>query len=330
MSLKNKKAIVVYIDAHEKGEIEFSWLWKSWLLWDINKTWDLVAFVNPKIEKTISEKYKAEGLVVKPTIPLYEKDKYWNRYKYVNSFGMFEFEENINFIIKNYDFIFRTDCDTFLTKGFKEHSSIKTIEIGLGAQTFTMNDTSKIEEVESKLKEIRDTLNLNNNRIKNVGASILGLTQDVITTTHYHFKLTRYILEICFKNGKYEGEWPGWFWGIASMYAIELAVSHLFNPSFVRQGTVDVWCGPEIIDSYVKQIHAWQCKDIDGRHFDKVQWFIENKEKEDLTLREIKKRRGGNPTRLYKNLKFDKLPTTAGDYCLAIVNHDLEYLKSLV
>ena len=52
----NKNAIIVYIDKSEKCQKEFGWLWKSWLMWDINEKWDIVALTNPEVIDRVKSK----------------------------------------------------------------------------------------------------------------------------------------------------------------------------------------------------------------------------------------------------------------------------------
>ena len=84
---QNKNAIIVYIDNKEKCVEEFSWLWKSWLMWNINKEWDLVAFTNPAIIETIEKRFKHDDLYLLSMGSCAVKGSEWEGYGFVNSFG---------------------------------------------------------------------------------------------------------------------------------------------------------------------------------------------------------------------------------------------------
>ena len=52
----NKNAIAVYINNNQSIE-EFSWLYKTWRMWDISKTWDIIAFTDPGAMEAITKSY---------------------------------------------------------------------------------------------------------------------------------------------------------------------------------------------------------------------------------------------------------------------------------
>ena len=321
--IKNKYAIVVYVDDYWKCKVEFSWLWKSWIMWSINKKWDLVVYVSPTCEKEIYDTYKSDGFVVIPQPPLQEENSFCENYKFVNSFGMFRDDKYYD-LIRHYDFLFRTDCDTFLAPSFKYYQPYSgVLEIGRGAQTTSIQDNKIIDEIDLKLKEFRDLYKLNDSRIKNVGASILGPSNYIHRITQAHHWLTAGILKQGWKEND-KGVWPGWYKGIASMYAIELAVSHFITRSQMKQGNVDVWCRPAPIQIHDLHYHAWQ---QNQNYFDKIQWFAEYTASQKNVLSQYLKEKQRSKPCLH--VKFTKFPKTAGEYCLMIANHDITYLKKM-
>lgn len=322
---KNKYAIVVYLDDTEKCKDEFSWLWKSWLMWGINKKWDLIVFVNPTCEDEIKEKYMVDGLVIIPQVPMQSLNSFWKDYKFVNSFGMFR--DNVLEKFSDYTHLLKTDCDVFLSPGFKYHSPETYIQIGHGQHVHHSLDNKLIDDIQNKLNSVRDLFKLKDRRLRNVGASFMSDTNRVISVTRAHFTITEHLLKHGWKEGDM-GNWPGWYKGVASMYAIELAVNHYCAPLNIQQNRIDMYCGPAQIQLSDLKYHAWQQNQQD---FDKMQWFIE---------KEIKKLKNGperdglikkylRESKFCSDIQFTKFPKTAGKYCLMIANHDIEHLKKM-
>ena len=109
----NKKAIVVYLDDTKRCLEEFSWLYKTWVLWEIYSEYDLVVYHNPSIKEGIP---KHDKIILRGMEPLNKTEEFWEKYPFVNSFSMFLKTEESDFIKSKYDFVLKTECDVFLTK----------------------------------------------------------------------------------------------------------------------------------------------------------------------------------------------------------------------
>ena len=301
----NKNAITVYIDNNEKCITEFSWLWKSWAMWDINEEWDLVACVHPEIEERIKTEFTYNGLIVLVQPPMRDVDEFWKDYNFVNSFSMFEHHSNLE-VFARYENIFRTDCDTFLTQHFKGFSPWKDkVYFGIGMQYNTPGNPDLLVEIRDKVRFIAKELKLPYSDVAHVGASIIANTNTMAAITKLHFTVTKYLLKMGWPPGDV-GQWPGWYKGVASMYAIDIAVNAYIKPLQIQQGSLDIWCGSNKITKLDMHIHAW--------HQDQDNFF--NK---------VKFHAGELP-----KMKFGKIPLKAGEYCLLIANEDLDYLKMCV
>jgi len=302
---RNPRAITVYVDNNDICVTEFSWLWKSWLMWEINKEWDLIACVHPEIEERIKKEFKADGLVVLPTPPMRDIDKFWEDYRFVNSFCMFEHDPNI-ITLSRYQEVFRTDCDTFLTEHFKGFVPyVDKVYFGVGLQHNNHQNPWGIIETRDQVREVAHELKLTYKDISHVGSSIICRTPRLMKITRMHLKVTEYLLKHGWKPGEI-GDWPGWFRGVASMYAIDIAVNNYVHLLEIQQGSLDVWCGSNDITKLDMHIHAWPQKQEDL--FNKTNFH-------DGVLTEF---------------KSDKIPTKAGEYCALIACNDIDYLKLLV
>ena len=301
----NKGAIIVYVDDNEKIIAEFGWLWKSWLMWDINEEWDLVAFVNPSAMEKVKAKYSHDNVVFIEKEPMNKPGTTWEGYGFVNSFAMFT-EKKHEDILRKYDYGLRTDCDTFLTKNFKGFDIYGSRVYVGNSSVLTPQDQDFGSGIIDKLKIVSKSLKLRYNYINHVGASIMTSMDKLIGITKLHYIATQFILKWGWAPGD-KGHWPGWFKGVASMYGIHVAVNHYTNWLEINSGSLDVWCQGNTISSSDLHIHAWQF-DENGDIFNKLLWH-----------------KGELP-----KIKYGKIPKTAGEYCLLVANEDLDYLRMCV
>lgn len=288
------KAIVVYIDDNVKIIEEFSWLWKTWILWELYDEFDIVAYCNPSVIDKIPSH---NNLIKKELEPLHKTNPFWKDYPFVNSFAMFNNNSELEWINSKYDYILKTDADVFLTQHIKGLNPTKTM-IGYGG--YMSAGPNEFDEVKSNLNRISKKLKLRDNGINSVGASIFGKTKIATAIIQDHYILTEYILKTEWKNGP--GKWPGWFKGVSSMYAIHLVVNNILTPQLMTLYSMDSFCWNNEIDSNTYHIHAWH-----GPDFSKHKWF--NGE--------------------YDKLESNKVPTIAKEYCQWIASNTIEELKNI-
>lgn len=292
----NNKAIVVYVDNNQINFEEFSWLYKTWVLWDLYKEYDIVAYVNPKAIEDLKEYIGThDNFLIRPLVPVYETNPFWQNYKFANSFYMFNDDKEAEFIKDRYKFIMKTDCDVFLTKHML---GLEPDRVMIGSGGYMQND--KLEEVLSNINRVSKKLKTSNKGLNHIGASIFGKTDILVNIIKNHFQVTKYILYTEWNESP--GEWPGWFRGVSSMYAIHIVVNHFLNQHLVNLYSLDSSCIDIKIDSNTYHIHTWHTKD----DFSKRKWF-----------------RGE-----YQKLVSVDPPVIAKDYCLWIASNDLKTLKS--
>jgi len=291
----NTKAIVVYIDNNKTNFEEFSWLYKSWILWDLYEEYDIVAYANPNaIEGMYKYVEKHDNLIVRPLTPIYEIDSFWEDYKFANSFFMFNDNSESEWIQSNYEYILKSDADVFLTKNMKGLIPDKTM-IGFGGYMI-----EGYEDVKKNIERLFLELKIKDKGINHVGASIFGKSKIVIPIVRDHFNVTKIILQKEWNNGP--GKWPGWFKGVSSMYAIHLVVNHYLNPMNVNMYSIDSLCLDNKITKSTYHIHAWHV----NQDFSKHKWFLGN----------------------YTPVKYNSIPEIAKDYCLWIASNDINSLKN--
>lgn len=290
----NKFAIVVYIDDSERNLVEFGWLYKSWLMWSINNTWDILVFINPSIIEKAKSEFNHDN------ITFIEMEPTATGYGFINSYGMFKDEANLE-IVNKYEFLFKTDCDTFLTKHFAGFRPWKDkVYVGLGMYA-GHRETSGL--IQKKLRLISESLDLEYWGHSHIGASLIGDTQTVINISNLQLILTNWLLHNGFPDGN--GAWPGWYKGVASLYAHDIAINHMIPPLSLQQGSLDVWCAGNQITSVDLHIHAWQ--QSTSASFDKAKFHA-----------------GELP-----KIQFNNVPDISGDYCLLVANENIETLIKL-
>lgn len=289
----NSKAIVVYLDAGEKAAEEFSWLQKTYQLWELDREFDLLVYHNPSVTPP-----SGPGLVARSLPPMHEVDGFWSDYPFVNSFAMFRHGSEREWLLDRYEFLLKTDCDVFLTSNLRGMEPDKVL-LGYGGY---MEAPETRAEVSNHLVRIAKDLGISACSLNHVGASIFGKTRDILPVILDHFTITRHLLETEWKNGS-PGKWPGWFRGVASMYAIHLAVNKHLQARDVRLNALDSFCLNNKISKDVLHIHAWHCVE----DFSKHKWFA-----------------GG-----YQPMSFTGIPETAKDYCLCVASNSLDGLRKL-
>jgi hypothetical protein len=212
---------------------------------------------------------------------------------------MFRQEEEQEWLLDKYEYLFKTDCDVFLTdnlRGFEPNCVL----LGHGGY---MEHPEMRDEVTKNLARLFQKLGIADGGLNHVGASIFGPTHQVLPVVADHLALTRYLLETEWKSGD-PGQWPGWYRGVASMYAIHLAVNKNLQARNVRLNALDSFCLDNKITRDVLHIHAWHCV-VD---FSKHKWFAGK----------------------YRAPEFKGIPKVAKDYCLCVASNSLDGLRKLV
>ena len=290
----NRKAIIIYIDKTARCLEEFTWLYKSWIFSDLEDELDIVAFSNPEIADSLP---KHDNLKIIPLEPLNKKGDLWHSYGFVNSFAMFNDQSNVDFVKNNYDYILKSDADVFLTPHLKGLTPHKTM-IGQGGYM----EHGDRDLILSNIKKYAEKFNMNYSEMNHIGASIFGRTEEVIKVVKTHYQLTAHILQTGWPDGSI-GNWPGWYKGVASMYAIHLVINHYFGPQTANLYSIDSRCWNSKIEKDVYHIHAWHTNE----YWSKMRHF-EGK---------------------YDKYVTDKVPDTVQEYCHWISTNTLEEIKKL-
>lgn len=237
-----KRAIVVFVENKENIYIEFKALYNSFKYIKCKDT-DLVVFCTKGIiDKIPNDCIKVECEAV-------SSNPIWENYHYVNSIACLT--DSKAYFLNDYDLILRCDCDTFLTPSWNDYyPSLYTV--GRGAY---VND----EETRQKIRRISKKFNLKHKGIFNIGSTHYGNAQLVLSIAELTTKITLYILQNEFKGT--EGKWPGWYRGVALLYATEIATNHLVDELIIDGDKLDFGSASHENILAHPHIHCWHTDD---------------------------------------------------------------------
>jgi len=177
-----------------------------------------------------------------------------HQYLYLNSLAFLTMPLAIQ-VLRNYDFVLKTDLDVFFTPRFRNWFPTD-IYIGKGA--YVWDDLTR-----DNLLRISDKLGLRNQKQNNLGATWYGPRAIVLKLAELATNLTVYILENEFTSG--HGKWPSWYRGVASMYGSELALNHLVDKTGWKMEALDGDCTGGQTCNYA-HIHAWHSLAMFSKH----------------------------------------------------------------
>lgn len=242
-------AIATYIDNDKNLIEEFGWLYKSWQDSGAYRTSEIVAFYNPQAGEFIPK-----DVIGIPLVPLSETAE-WKDYKFINSVWFLTTPEAS--VLSRYGHVLRTDNDCFLTPHFKNfRPRLATFGAGMYA-------TEPI--VMAKLAMIAAKWGLKT-PFNNVGSTIMAKPGDVLQYSQVQLEFCKKLRDEEFTEGY--GTWPGWFFGVLTMYAGQLAASAVFGHN-MAMGGFDVHCmSQDEMCSTDYHIHAFHTYD----HFSKFKW----------------------------------------------------------
>lgn len=271
-------AVVTYIDNNQNLLNEFQWLYKSWKYSGSDKTSRLVAFYNP----TIEQNRLAADLDVTyiPSEPLISREKAWAYYPFINSVYYLTTPEAAG--LAEFKYLLRTDNDCFLTPNFPNlRPRLATFGVGMYSQ---------VSAVVIRLAQIAEEWNITPS-FNNIGSTFMMYSGLALQYCQLQMEYCRKLDQDGFPTGM--GEWPGWYKGVLTMYAGNLAANAFFGMGLTLGG-LDCHCmSQDRMCATDYHIHAWHTYD----YFSKFDW------------------RNGK----YRDVDMSKLdPTKIADYCLFI------------
>lgn len=244
-------AIVVYIDNNKNMITEFGWLYNSWLLSGSWRTSQIVVFYHPLISKDALP--KDSDIEYIPLIPLTEREEEWKQYPFINSIWYLTTPEAA--ILTKYEYVLRTDCDCFLTPYFP---NLRPRLAQFGAGMFAVD-----ADVIIRLAMIAKKWGIPS-IFNNVGSTFMSYSNMTLQYSQTQMEYCRKLKVEEFKDGY--GTWPGWYQGVLTMYAGQLAAGSVFGYG-LNMGGLDVHCvSHEIMSPLDYHIHAWHIEGFFSKH----------------------------------------------------------------
>jgi len=180
----------------------------------------------------------------------------WSSYRYMNSIACLNGEGSHR--LDGYAHLLRADVDTFITPAWN-HFNPTTFVCGNGGYS---ND----EHVRAKIRGIADAFGLKHRGLVNTGSTWYGPASLVRRLGALTDMLTRHILCNEFRDG--EGAWPGWYRGVSTLYASEIAINHL-APEAVKSNALDFYSTSTNSVHEHPHIHCWHTDEKFSKH-----WFM--------------------------------------------------------
>jgi hypothetical protein len=141
-------------------------------------------------------------------------DPVWRDYRYFNSIACLNGAGAEQ--LDQYSHVLRTDVDCFITPAWNQFYP-ETFICGHGGYS---ND----DDVRRRIVDLAKHYGLIHRGLTNVGATWYGPTDVVRRACAFSELLTKHLLTRDFASD--EGNWPGWYRGVSTMYAGEIAVNH--------------------------------------------------------------------------------------------------------
>lgn len=234
-----RRAIVVFVEDNEHLLLQLGCLYTSLKYIQAHDT-DLVVF-GPKeaLNKVPNDCIKVEKEI--------DSDpREFLTYRFINSISCL-IGEKADFL-NEYDYILRTDADTFLTPAWNSfYPNFYTV----GKGGYVNDDITR-----NHIQRIASHFNLRHQGLYNLGSSHYGNAELVREVCKLATHLTAYILTEEFTEED-EGSWPSWYRGVTTMYACEIATNHLVDKITIDKNKLDFGStSSNKIDDH-PHIHCW-------------------------------------------------------------------------
>jgi len=252
--------ILIYIDDNPTMYQEFDWIYKSWIYSGNWRTSDLIAVCHPDaIDKLPSND---PGLVKMVAEPMAVPGSRWEGYKFINSIGCLS-GPHTDALVGKYTWLLRTDADVFLTANLVNFRPSVVVQ---GRGNYAHPEGS---EVWTKMAEFCAANGVRHGGVFGCGSSLMAKSELVLHLLRRQLFWSEKLQDHFKEYGP--GTWPGWFAGVITMYAAEIAANENYDTylRYAYHRILDMESMlPYPIDSLVMHIHAVPTDE----HFSKSQY----------------------------------------------------------
>jgi hypothetical protein len=216
---------------------------------DLDGRFTFVIFAEPEI---------CGGIKKRDNVLVYEyespKDTYYETYRYAKSL---EFLKSNEHILKDYDYLIKTDTDVFVTENLNNYVFNDKISFRPGFYSLT-------ERCVEQTYELADIFNYSTyKKMFNAGATLIGPSLDIINIMKLSNSLSRDIFYYLCPDGKYgdtiDDTWlKSLYSGTSTLIATEIVISSLFDKEkFITTDYIDANCfSTDSLDG-IFHIHQW-------------------------------------------------------------------------
>lgn len=248
--------IMAYIDNSPVMMEEFSWLYKSWIYSGCWQTSDLIIVHHPDIAAQLPSE---PGVILISQPPASQPGTIFEHYPFINSIACLS-GEHVDHIALRYHYLLRTDADVFLTPHLAHFRPSFPVH---GRGLYYENDAFR-----ENMLIYCARYGVEHRNHFGCGHSLLAPSAVMVPFLRRQIFWCEKLLE---DFGESEGTWPGWFRGVCSMYAAEIAANENWAQLLykARERVLDVQSNyHEQLDAMVFHIHAIHTDD----YFSKFQY----------------------------------------------------------
>ncbi|MFC0142130.1 hypothetical protein ACFFJN_19470 [Erwinia mallotivora] len=240
-------AVMVYVDFSSAMLEEFTWLYKSWIYSGCYRQSDLLVVHHPDCEKYLP---KDPGIILVPRMPTAVAGSPFENYRYFNSIGCLS-GEPVDAVARQYDFLLRTDADVFLTRHLADFRPSFPV-FGRGLYHYD-------EDFRQKMLRFCQRHGVEHHYRFGCGHSLLAPTEIMLPFLRRQIYWCQRLLEEFSPDSANWGKWPGWYRGVSTMYAAEIAANENYWQMLHhgRERILDVECDlDQALDAMTYHIHA--------------------------------------------------------------------------
>lgn len=241
-----RRAIVCYVGDKPHLIQQALALRHSWLYADTTDT-DLVMMGPPEVLARLPDD------LVKIEQRSVEDDPEWRGYRYTDSITCMNGAGAEQ--LDRYTHVLRTDVDTFITPAWNDFHPANL--------TYGDGGYSNDDDVRQRIRDIAANYGLVHRGLTNVGSTWYGPTEVVRRACAFSEMLIKHLLMHHFASD--EGQWPGWYRGVCTLYAGEIAVNHC-APDAEHTDQIDTPTTLQEPISRYAHIHCWHTDEKFSKH----------------------------------------------------------------
>lgn len=184
-------------------------------------------------------------------------------YPFVKSLDFLVYPE-ARFLL-GYDYVMKTDCDTFITPAFARWLPAGPLYVGRGGYNFMM-------ETQHRLVAWAEENGYKHRGVHNLGATWYGWPTLIIEAARLAAQITAELHATAFNDANGKIGWPRWHKGVSSMYAQEIAINQVV-PDAQPTPLLDFPSNNEGSVNNVYHIHCWHTDEFFSKHAHQANFY---------------------------------------------------------